>query len=479
MNVELPEEVKYLKPFPRKQHFTDLIIESYYKRLLHAGVTHTQLRHEDWILHGRTEVKRGLCKCPICRRQEGGPYKIPPMAPWPKSRVMKSSPFTFVGLDYLGPLYIRESGKIQKTWVCLFTCVPVRAVDLELATNMAAEQLLLCLWRFIDRRGQPTKIVCGNASQFKLAKSTLDKAWQKCLRDPDVLSYTADKGISWQFIVEIAPWMGGLYERLVRLVKRILRKALGKLSFTYDQLLTILTKSEAVLNSRPLVFVGNDIDSSFALTSGDFLSLNPKTGNPEMEVDDIDPDYLPHVSTAQHLLETWKRGQKHLTSFWKASRDEYLLSLRERMQMHLKEGRVRAKQTPRVGYVVLFKENLPRGTWRTGKVTELVSSQDGETRAAKIQLTSKRILSRTLNMLYPLECTQYAEAQPATQSTKLTETYPMEGIRETSDTAEEQPLRQAAVDKYEDIRYKIYRKYEEYAYGRHGGRTLLLAGECR
>ena len=78
--------------------------------------------------------------------------------------------------------------------------------------------------------------MCDNASRFKLAKSTLDKAWQKCLRDPDVLSYTADKGISWQFIIEMAPWMGGLDERLVGLVKRILRKVLGKLSFTSDKL---------------------------------------------------------------------------------------------------------------------------------------------------------------------------------------------------------------------------------------------------
>ena len=249
------------------------------------------------------------------------------------------------------------------------------------------------------------KIVCNNASQFKLAKSTLDKAWQKCLQDPDVLSYTADIGISWQFIIEMAPWMGGLYERLVGLVKRILRKVLGKLSFTCDQLLTILTESEAVLNSRPLVFGGNDISSGFALKPGDFLSLNPKTGSPELKVDDIDLDYLPRVSTAQHLLETWKRGQKHLTSFWQAWCDKYLLSLRERMQTHLKERRVWAKQTPRVCHVVLIKKNLQRGTWRIGKIIELVPCQDGETRAAKIQLPSKKILSWTLNMWHPLECT--------------------------------------------------------------------------
>ena len=197
--------------------------------------------------------------------------------------------------------------------------------------------------------------------------------------------------------------MGGAYERLVGLVKRILRKVLGKLSFTYDQLFTILTESEAVLNSRPLIFVGEDIDSGFALTPGDFLSLNPKTGTPELQVDDIDPDYLPHVSTAQLLLDTWKKGQKHLNSFWQTWRDEYLLSLRERTQTHLKENRVQSQQTPKTGHIVLIKENLPRRTWRIGQIKELVSSRDGETRSAKVQLPLKKILSQTLNMLFPLE----------------------------------------------------------------------------
>ena len=376
---------------------------------------------------------------------------MPPMAPWPRSRVMKSSPFTFTGLDYLGPLYIKENGRIHKTWVCLFTCLAVRAVHLELARNMSAEQFLLCLRRFIARRGQPTKILCDNASQFKLAKSTLDKAWQKCLLDPDVLSYTASKGISWQFIVELAPWMGGAYERLVGLVKRILRKVLGKLSFTYDQPFTILTESEAVLNSRPLIFVGEDIDSGFALTTGDFLSLNPKTGTPELQVDDIDPDYLPHVSTVQCLLDTWKKGQKHLNSFWQTWRDEYLLSLRERTQTHLKENRIRSQQTPKAGRIVLIKENLPRGTPRIGQIKELVSSRDSETRSAKAQLPSKKILSQTLNMLFPLECTE-DETQSTDQIAKQSKTNSMERITETNNKAQEKTPRQAAIHAKKNIK---------------------------
>ena len=87
VNAELPEEVKYPKLLPRKQHFTALIIESYHKGLLHASVTHTlsQLRYDYWIPQGHTEVKRVTQMHYICCHHEGGPYKMPPMAPWPKA----------------------------------------------------------------------------------------------------------------------------------------------------------------------------------------------------------------------------------------------------------------------------------------------------------------------------------------------------------------------------------------------------------
>ena len=54
-------------------------------------------------------------------------------------------------------------------------------------------------------------------------------------------------------------------------------------------------------------------------------------------------------------------------------------------------------------------------------------------------------------MLYPLECTDYAEAQLTTQNTKLNEIDAMEGIRESNNKAEQRPLRQAAVKTKEKI----------------------------
>ena len=103
--------------------------------------------------------------------------------------------------------------------IFLFTCVAVRVVHLEVADDMTGEQFLMALRRFISRRGTPKEIILDNAPQFKLAKTTIDEAWQRVVMDEDVHSYTANQNIKWKFIVEFAPGMGGFYERLVEMVK--------------------------------------------------------------------------------------------------------------------------------------------------------------------------------------------------------------------------------------------------------------------
>ena len=71
----------------------------------------------------------------------------------------------------------------------------------------------------------------------------------------------------------------GFYERLVGVVKRSHRKAIGKVCLTNEQLLTFIKEAEAVSNSRPLVYVDEDINSKFTLTSSPFLT-NPKLDYP-------------------------------------------------------------------------------------------------------------------------------------------------------------------------------------------------------
>ena len=83
-------------------------------------------------------------------------------------------------------VYIRDGVQHRKVWVCLFTCLCVRAIHLELISDMTSEQFLLCLRRFVSRRGRPEEITCDNAPQFKLVKNTFDKFWKNVITHQNV-----------------------------------------------------------------------------------------------------------------------------------------------------------------------------------------------------------------------------------------------------------------------------------------------------
>lgn len=406
-NAEICEGARYPLLLPKHHRYTELIIQSHHERALHTGCTQTLslTRQKYWIPQGRAAVKRVLKQCTVCRRHEGGPYKMPLMPPIPTERVSTSAPFTYTGVDYFGPLFIKTKREIQKVWVCLYTCLVTRAIHLELMYDMTTQQFLLGFRRFIARHGKPNKIISDNAAQFKLASDTISKLWGQILTEEDTVSYAANENIQWIFTVALAPWMGGFYERLVGIVKRSLRKAIGKVCLNNEQLLTIIKEAEAVINSRPLVYVGDDINSYMTLTPAHFLTLNPKIGLPVNTEDDTDDmDYKPEISSADKLLVTWKKGLKHLSSFWKIWRDDYLLSLRERPQIKLKEPRVQSPFTANVGDVVLIKDDLPRGSWRLGRIQELIKSRDGHIRSATIVLPSNKTIGRPLSLLFPIEC---------------------------------------------------------------------------
>ena len=86
------------------------------------------------------------------------------------------------------------------------------------------------------------------------------------------------EGIKWSFTTALAPWQGGFYERLVGMVKRSLRKAIGRKGFTLDQMVTILVEIERVINSRPLTYVYGDFESRFTLNPSYFLVFDRKLG---------------------------------------------------------------------------------------------------------------------------------------------------------------------------------------------------------
>ncbi|MCP3664091.1 MAG: hypothetical protein GY696_16645, partial [Gammaproteobacteria bacterium] len=175
------------KLLPKDHPFSTLTILQCHENLSHSGISNTlsELRQEYWVIHGRTTVKSAIKRRQKCKRFNNRPYKCPKMGPLPESRVKGVYPFSHTGVDYFGPFYCRpkENKPAEKIWVCLFTCMQIRAIHLEIVSEMSAGCFLLALRRFIARRGKPLEIYSDNALSFKLTKKTLHPAQKDGVAD--------------------------------------------------------------------------------------------------------------------------------------------------------------------------------------------------------------------------------------------------------------------------------------------------------
>ena len=75
------------------------------------------------------------------------------------------------------------------------------------------------------------------------------------MKDEKLQNYLAHQYIKWQFNLSRAPWWGGQFERLVRLVKRALYKSSGRAKLTWSEFEEVILDVEIALNNRPLSFV--------------------------------------------------------------------------------------------------------------------------------------------------------------------------------------------------------------------------------
>ncbi|GBN86723.1 hypothetical protein AVEN_94604-1 [Araneus ventricosus] len=155
--------------------------------------------------------------------------------------------------------------------------------------------------------------------------------------------------IHWKFIVERAPWWGGFYERLVKYVKEPLRKILGKALLTFEELSTILSEVEVIVNNRPLTYVENDPGEPEPLTPAHFLELG--YGDSKYPVHFIE---LIDSTTASESYKKRKTYQTLLLKqLWRRWKEQYLLQLKT--VNHFKTPSLH--KNLKLNYVVLVEGN--------------------------------------------------------------------------------------------------------------------------
>jgi hypothetical protein len=135
-------------------HFTAQLIMQTHNRLHHLGfrIVLSELREEFWILRGRQAIKKLLYTCLPCKIAKN-PFGLEREAPMPADKITASKPFQVTGIDFAGPLYVKGRPLLKQCYAALFTCPTIRAVYLELCSDITTDTFLLAFQRFIGRRG--------------------------------------------------------------------------------------------------------------------------------------------------------------------------------------------------------------------------------------------------------------------------------------------------------------------------------------
>ncbi|XP_043862786.1 uncharacterized protein LOC122756636 [Drosophila santomea] len=326
-------------------------------------------------------MRRVISSCNECKLQRARP--MPPiMGPHPEDRLDAGGwPFKYTGLDYFGPLLVTVSRHKEKCWVALFTCLTTRAIHLELAHDLSTDSCIIAIRNFVCRRGPVYRLRSDNGKNFVGADREA-RRFGDVFEMEKLQSELSSRSIEWVFNCPANPSEGGVWERMVQCVKRVLRHTLKEVAPRDHVLESFLIEAENIVNSRPLTHLPVDADQEAPLTPNDLLKgVANLPDTPGLDAE------LPKEGSTR---KQWRIARLLRDRFWRRWVMEYLPKLVRR------EKWCRRTEPIQQGDMVFVCDPaLARREWRKGIVEEIYSGADGVVRRAKVRVNDNG-LSRTM-----------------------------------------------------------------------------------
>lgn len=416
-NSILPSNTVTPMLLPKNSIFTEMLIRKCHRKVGHQGTPQTlsNLRSEYWLLQGRRSVQKVLRRCVDCRRYDGKCFSLPPHSQLPDFRVQRNRPFSFMGLDFMGPFEVVDSMGSEfpdmpsKVYILILTCASSRSTHLEVTRSLALDDFAMALERFFNDHGFPQHIESDNFSTFIRCNQEL----KSVLKQEELDEFFQKRRINWNFYTQRSPHKGGFIERLNDIVKNVCNKTFGKSIKNFEEFRTMISHVKAVLNDRPLTYVYSDNNSEGRPLSPNLLTkgynvLEPPHLRFQYRNDDISKKYG----------ELFVELENFKDEFWQQWLDQYITELFER---HIKGSKIDPNlRVPKVGEICLLrKENTKRRKWPLCRILGFKKpKEDGHIRECRIQTlpntklkpSSKEymnlkpiILRRSPQFLVPLE----------------------------------------------------------------------------
>ncbi|XP_059356924.1 uncharacterized protein LOC132095850 [Carassius carassius] len=288
------------------------------------------------------------------------------MSALPSDRVSVDPPFTHTGLDVFGPFTVvtrktRGHNAENKRWAVVFSCLNTRAVHLEVVESLSASSFICALCRFLAVRGPVKHFRSDRGTNFIGAVKEL----QIDSSGSELKGFLQNQGCMWTFNAPHSSQMGGVWERMIGIARRILEALLMKTPtrLMHEVLTTLMAEVMAIMNSRPLTPISSDAGMPQVLSPAMLLtqkaSVAPASpGNFE----------IGHLHKNQ-----WRQVQMLADSFWKRWKQEYLYTLQPRRKW------TEERKSIQEGDIVLLKDGeAKRSEWPIGLIAKTIASSDGK-----------------------------------------------------------------------------------------------------
>ena len=149
---------------------------------------------------------------------------------------------------------------------------------MEVAQSMDTDSFLNSLRRFIARRGIPEVMRSDNGSNFVGGSKELQEAisdWN----ESQIHEFLLQRNIRWLFNPPSGSHFGGVWERCIRTVRKILVALMKEQPLDDEGLTTLMCEVESIVNGRPITKSSDDPSDSEALTPFAVATGRPKTSS--------------------------------------------------------------------------------------------------------------------------------------------------------------------------------------------------------
>lgn len=322
------------------------------------------------------------------------------MAPLPADRVNPAPAFYTTGVDFAGPFTIKTS-KIRNAptdvaYIALFICFATKAVHIEVVSSLTTEDFYLSLTRFFNRRYQVKRMWSDNGTNFVGCNNRLKQAYDFLKANENAIrAHLLQYEVEWRFIPPRSPQHGGLWESNIKVAKHHLYATYADAKFTFEELTTIASRIEAIMNSRPIISVTDDPNDFRIITPAHLITGKEITGMPE-------PDF------SNCKFNALKRFDRVL----KAQQELWAIIMREHIATHRRRAKDRAVQDNlRPGMkVMIHVDKQPSLVWPIGKIIAVYPGKDNLIRVVDVE-TPDGIYQRSVNKIAVLPTQEELDAE--------------------------------------------------------------------